>query len=252
MKNNYLKSILSFFVFAVFIYGCYFGISWIANQPKIDGIPAPLRNTLKFNEKIFTSLFSQTKKSKEFSIDEAQTRVRKNGLVGLEKNVDTGEYKVMIIRNEKDTLFISIDDIKKLPKTEVIFDFKCIEGWSQVTHWGGVKFSDFATYYHLGTKNGSIIHDKPDMDWYKYAGLETPNCKYFVGIDMPSMMHPQTIICYEMNGKPLPNLDGAPLRLIIPVKYGVKHLKRIGKLFFSDIPPRDYWAKYGYDYYAGL
>ena len=70
-------------------------------------------------------------------------------------------------------------------------------------------------------------------------------------IDMPSAIHPQTILCYEMNGQPLPKIQGAPLRLIIPVKYGIKHLKRIGTLFFSDKPPRDYWAEEGYDYYAG-
>lgn len=55
-----------------------------------------------------------------------------------------------------------------------------------------------------------------------------------------------------MNGKPLPLKHGYPLRLMIPVKYGIKSLKRIGTLFFSNTPPPDYWYERGYDYYSGL
>ena len=84
-----------------------------------------------------------------------------------------------------------------------------------------------------------------------YSGLITPDKGYYVGIDMPSLMHPQTLLCYEMNGQSLPLNQGYPLRLIIPVKYGIKHLKRIGSIYFSNSRPRDYWAEAGYDYYAG-
>jgi len=55
-----------------------------------------------------------------------------------------------------------------------------------------------------------------------------------------------------VNGKPLPLENGAPLRLIIPVKYGIKNLKRIGTITFSNNRPPDYWAEQGYDYYSGL
>jgi DMSO/TMAO reductase YedYZ molybdopterin-dependent catalytic subunit len=55
-----------------------------------------------------------------------------------------------------------------------------------------------------------------------------------------------------MNGKPLGDKNGAPLRLIVPVKYGIKSLKRIGKIFFSDTRPKDYWAEQGYDWFSGL
>lgn len=65
-------------------------------------------------------------------------------------------------------------------------------------------------------------------------------------------MHPQTLLAYEMNGQPLTNDHGAPLRLIIPVKYGIKNLKRIGKITFSDSRPKDYWAENGYDYDSGF
>ena len=68
----------------------------------------------------------------------------------------------------------------------------------------------------------------------------------------PALLQSQTILCYEMNNKPLPMNQGYPLRLIIPVKYGIKHLKQLGTIYFSNQKPPDYWAERGYDYYAGL
>ena len=128
-----------------------------------------------------------------------------------------------------------------LPKTDIVYDFKCVEGWDQIQHWGGVKFSDLIAHYKL-----------EDQAKLQYVGLATPNEEYYVGIDMPSAMHPQTLIAYEVNEKPLPLEHGQPLRLIIPVKYGVKNLKRIGSISFSNERPPDYWAEQGYDYYSGL
>ena len=140
------------------------------------------------------------------------------------------------------TLKITLDEIKKLPKIEFAFNFKCIEGWSQITHWGGVRLVDFLKAYNL-----------TDESAMKYLGLATPDKEYYVGIDMPSALHPQTILCYELNGKPLPMNQGYPLRLIIPVKYGVKSLKRIGYMYFDNKRTPDYWADVkGYDYFSGL
>ena len=86
----------------------------------------------------------------------------------------------------------------------------------------------------------------------EYAGLSTPDGSYFVGLDAASALHPQTLLAYEMNGQPLAPEHGAPLRLVVPVKYGIKSIKRIGTIRFTDARPRDYWAEHGYDWYAGL
>jgi hypothetical protein len=250
------KTLSSFAWFFLFIILCISGWMWLNNQPKEAGALKPLRKVLSANEKVFSSVFSTSKLEPEYPKSSAAVRVRVNGFYGVKGPVDTAEWKLRVVRNADiipaaDTLVITLDEIKKLPKTEVVFDFKCIEGWSQVTWWGGVRFSDFAEHFHLGTKSGSLERMKKE-DVFGYAGLETPDKEYYVGIDMPSMMQPQTILCYEMNGKPLPMNQGAPLRLIIPVKYGVKHIKRIGTIFFSDSPPPDFWYIRGYDYYAGL
>ena len=71
-------------------------------------------------------------------------------------------------------------------------------------------------------------------------------------MDMPSALHPQTLLCYEIGGEPLSIDHGAPLRLVTTVKYGIKSIKRIGTITFTDERPRDFSAERGYDWYAGL
>ncbi|MEP7250970.1 MAG: molybdopterin-dependent oxidoreductase [Ginsengibacter sp.] len=235
------KTIISFSVFIIFIVVSIFIWKWLYKQPKEAGAIRPLRAVLDYNQTFFSNFLSNNHLAKTYPLSEAAPRVRLNGNVGMDKNYDPAGWKLQVVRSAGDTLFLTLDDIKALPKTDIIFDFKCIEGWSQVTHWAGVKFSDFAAKYHLDAQTK-----------LKYGGLITPDKKYYVGVDMPSLMHPQTILCYEMNGQPLPMNQGYPLRLIIPVKYGIKHLKRISTITFSNERPPDYWYERGYDYYAGL
>jgi DMSO/TMAO reductase YedYZ molybdopterin-dependent catalytic subunit len=84
----------------------------------------------------------------------------------------------------------------------------------------------------------------------EYVSMERPDHGYHVGLDMESALHPQTRLAHEMN-TPSHFQHGAPLRLVIPVKYGIKNIKRIGTIRFTDRRPDDYWAERGYDWYAG-
>lgn len=234
------KSIISFALFFVVIAAAWAMFRWINRQPEEAGTLKPLRRTLEFNEKVFSTVFDSTQLVKEYPVSKAVKVVRVNGRDGLRDSVNEETWRLKVVRNAGDTLRLTLNDIKKLPKKDLVFDFKCIEGWDQVTHWAGVPLKTFMQHYHL---NGQAKMN--------YVGLVTPDKGYYVGIDMPSALHPQTILCYEMNGKPLPVNQGFPLRLIIPVKYGIKHLKRVGTMFFSNDKPADFWAERGYDYYAG-
>jgi DMSO/TMAO reductase YedYZ molybdopterin-dependent catalytic subunit len=242
-NSSYIKRmIFSFVSFAILVATCIFAWEWLNDQPKEQQALKPLRRTLEANEGILKKVvFDTSHTAKKYSEKDAVKKVRVNGSVGMQKTIDTTAWRLQVIRSEGDTLMLSLDDIKKLPKQDVIFDFKCIEGWSQVTHWAGVPLKTFMDYYHLNPQ-----------EKMNYVGLQTVDKKYYVGIDMPSAQQSQTILCYEMNNKPLPMNQGYPLRLIIPVKYGIKHLKQIGTMYFSNQKPPDYWAERGYDYYAGL
>jgi hypothetical protein len=137
-------------------------------------------------------------------------------------------------------LLLTLDHIRALPRVEMVTQLKCIEGWSEIVHWGGARFSDFIAAYHA---------DPTSLP--KYVGMDTPNGEYYVGLFREDALHPQTLLCYELNGQPLSREHGAPLRLVTPLKYGIKHLKQIGKISFTNDRPHDYWAENGYDWNAG-
>ncbi len=141
-------------------------------------------------------------------------------------------------------LLLTMDDILKLPKYDLVTQFKCIEGWSQIVHWHGVRFADLIEAYPPARR--------PDGTLPRYVYLETPNGDYYVGYDMKVCLHPQTLLVTQMGGKPLTQFHGAPLRLHTPSKYGYKQIKRIGLIAYMDQRPDDYWTKLGYDWYAEL
>jgi DMSO/TMAO reductase YedYZ molybdopterin-dependent catalytic subunit len=213
---------------------------------EVPGITAearkPLRSVMNENEKIFRNTFSNDHLVQTYPKSMAAKRVRVNSNIGLrDPHFDAAKWNLMVNKKDGSHLQISLDELMSLPKTEIVYDFKCVEGWTQISYWGGVKFSDFISHYRLQEETK-----------LNYVGFATPDDGYYVGIDMPAAMHPQTILAYAVNDRLLPPEHGQPLRLIIPVKYGIKNLKRIGTISFSDQRPRDYWAENGYDYYSGL
>lgn len=223
------------------------GWHWLYNSPKENlgttgGAKLPLRRALNKTELFFRNFFSNNHLARTYPKSMAASKVRVNSVIGIDdKGFDPKNWKLKVVTHKNSSFEVSIDEIKGLPKTEIIFDFKCVEGWDQIQHWGGVKFSDFVSHFGLLEESES-----------PYVGMETPNGKYFVGLERESALHPQTLLAYEMNGKPLLPEHGAPIRLIIPVKYGIKNIKRIGKISFTEKRPRDYWAERGYDYSSGL
>jgi DMSO/TMAO reductase YedYZ molybdopterin-dependent catalytic subunit len=241
------RNFISFTVFGAFAAGAYSGWKWLYNSPdETAGITAgahkPLRRALNKTELFFRRLtFSENHLVKTYPKSMAAKVVRHNSDIGSEGKLPAENWKLQVTKKSGEALHITLDELKALPKTEIVFDFKCVEGWDQVSHWGGIKFTDFIEHFKL--------HDEAKME---YVGLETPDKQYYVGIDMPSALHPQTLLAYEVNDQPLPGKHGQPLRLIIPVKYGIKNLKRIGTITFSNTRPHDYWAEQGYDYYSGL
>jgi len=107
-----------------------------------------------------------------------------------------------------------------------------------ISKWTGTRFAD-------------LMEKFPPPSRTSYVAMETPDRGYYVGLDMQSAMHPQTLLAYELNDEPLSMAHGAPLRLAIPVKYGIKNIKRIGLIRYTNVRPADFWAEQGYDWYAG-
>jgi DMSO/TMAO reductase YedYZ molybdopterin-dependent catalytic subunit len=212
---------------------------WAQTRPQEGSIPGPFRGMLRFNERLARDLYSEQRLAPRFPDNRVQP-IRTNGLMGLSGDYDPGQWQLNINQSNGAVKPVTLDEIQALPRIEQTTQLNCIEGWSVVIHWTGARFSDFCA------KFAPNALDEP------YVGIGTPGNEYYVGIDMPSALHPQTLLCYEMNGAPLAIENGAPLRLVIPTKYGIKNIKRIGTITYADQRPADFWAEQGYDWYAGL
>jgi hypothetical protein len=236
LRGRTRRAFLTMGVGAAAGYGAW---RWLQTRPQDGSLPRPFRRMLHFNEKLERGLFTEHRLAARLPDDRVEP-IRTNGLVGLSLDYDPTQWQLNVRPGPRTERRVTMEEIKALPKIEETMQLNCIEGWSVVIDWTGARFGDFSAKF------------APDAIHKAYVGIETPNQEYYVGIDMPSALHPQTLLCYEMNGAPLAVENGAPLRLVIPSKYGIKNIKRIGTITYTDQRPADYWAEEGYDWYAGL
>lgn len=213
---------------------------WLTRAGQENGTPWPQRRALDFNRKLAHAYLSDGHLMPTYSAREI-TYLKPNGDVGLGPDFDARNWKLQVATEGVPPVHLHLADVMSLPKTEMITRFCCIEGWSVVTSWTGARFSDFTKKYF-----------PPGRTLPPYVYMATPDEDYYVGLDTKSALHPQTLLAYEHNGKPLAPEHGAPLRLVIPVKYGIKSIKRIGTIQYTSKKADDYWAEQGYDWFAGL
>jgi thiosulfate reductase cytochrome b subunit/DMSO/TMAO reductase YedYZ molybdopterin-dependent catalytic subunit len=249
---------LAFAALLIGLIGGFAVFTMLRYAPQSDGLASPFRRVLDFNASLFEKFLEPNRTDPIQAVVPAGKRARFNGDVGLSQDFDPSHWKMKVNSPvgggaAPTEVTVTIDDLKKLPRTQITNDFKCIEGWSEVMSFAGVRFIDFMKHYHVGTHSGQDADfENNRKDLYGYVGLQTPDGEYYVSIDMKSMLDPQTLLAYEQNGAPLTAREGAPLRLAIPNKYGVKNIKRIGQIIFSDSRLPDYWGEQGYDWFIGL
>ena len=227
--------------------------SWIITRREVEGTPWPLRKALEVNEQLAYEFLGPKRVAPQFGKDRISPG-RVNGDEGLSKEIDVNTWRLQVegLAAQSAPLSLTLDDIRKLPRIDMTTQLNCIEGWTVVVEWAGARFTDFMKAFPPETVSGDEFSPDSPEDWPPFVGMETPDRGYYVGLDMESMAHPQTLLCYEQNGEPLSQKHGAPLRLVIPVKYGVKSIKRIGTIRYTTRRPADYWAEQGYDWYIGL
>ncbi|MDD2800249.1 MAG: protein-methionine-sulfoxide reductase catalytic subunit MsrP [Methylococcales bacterium] len=175
----------------------------------------------------------------------------------LAKGLTTSPWSVEVLgETEKPGVYHLEDILKDNPVEERIYRFRCVEAWSMVVPWIGfplgemlkklkptskAKFVQFTTLYNPDIMVGQRSHV-----------LEWP---YVEGLRMDEAMHPLTILATGMYGDTLPNQNGAPLRLIVPWKYGFKSIKAIVKIEFTETMPATAWNKSApgeYGFYANV
>jgi methionine sulfoxide reductase catalytic subunit len=130
------------------------------------------------------------------------------------------------------------------PLEERIYRHRCVEAWSIVVPWIGYSFSVLAKLVEPTPKARYVAfesyYDLHQMPQARYAGLDFP---YVEGLRLDEAMHPLALLCVGMYGGTLPNQDGAPLRLVLPWKYGYKSIKSLVKIRFVKGEPPTTWSR---------
>jgi len=211
-------------------------------------LPDALRVALRIDDEVAESLYSPRRMVPTYTKSEiTQLKNNYNGatpdpsyIPGWHLTLDglaTGVSVALDIRNLM-TRFSIHEQITRLV---------CVEGWSAVAWWAGLRFDD-------------LLRAHPPMSQAKWVRVESsvnldasgnPD-PYYVSINLATASHPQTLLATHLNGQPLTVEHGAPLRLMVPVKLGLKNVKAITRLTYVAQEPRDYWAERGYSHYDGI
>lgn len=214
VREMHRRSRRAFATGAVGALAAYVGWRWLGQAAMEDRLPWPLRRALRLNEGVVEMLGGPRGLAPTFSEADVVQPIRTNGYVGLDTALDLNQWKIRVEHEGRnDVISFVLSDLEDLERREQISEFKCVEGWSQITHFGGVRFFDFIKRFSLGTSSGAPPdpYNQP-KDMYRYVYMATPDERYYVGLDMASAIHPQTMLCDTMNWKPLEPDNGAPLR----------------------------------------
>src|SRR5271154_6628765 len=175
----------------------------------------------------------------------------------LAKNFRTRPWKVKIDGLVDKKQELDVDAIIKMaPPEERIYRHRCVEGWSIVVPWIGFSLSELIKQADPLPKAKFVefttLYDPQQMPGQQSKVLQWP---YVEGLRMDEAMHPLALLCFGMYGEVLPNQDGAPLRMVIPWKYGFKSIKSIVRIRFVDSQPSNTWnisAPNEYGFYSNV
>ncbi len=160
------------------------------------------------------------------------------------KNFQISPWRVSIEGEVKKPRTISIEEIMKLaPLEERVYRFRCVDTWSMVVPWIGYPFSALAKLVEPTSKAKFVafqsFYDPQLMSEGKHAGIQFP---YVEGLRMDEALHPLTLLTVGMYGEVLPKQDGAPVRMIVPWKYGFKSIKSLVRIRFLEEQPPTTWS----------
>lgn len=148
------------------------------------------------------------------------------------------------------------DILAEMNIEERIYRLRCVEMWSMVIPWNGFELSDLLNMAGVQDSAKYVAFEtllRPEeMPGVKYNVVEWP---YVEGLRLDEAMHPLTIMATGLYGKPLPNQNGAPVRLVVPWKYGYKSIKSVVRITLTDKEPPTSWGKYSakeYGFYSNV
>ena len=230
------------------------GALWeMANREAFAQAPAPVKLAAKLNPS-YSALEKQTpfkdatsyNNFYEFGLD-------KEDPARTAHTLKTRPWTVQVEGAVKKPMTFDIDSLLKLaPLEERVYRLRCVEGWSMVIPWVGYSLSELIKKVEP-TSNAKFVEfvTLNDPKQMPGVGSRVLNWPYVEGLRIDEAMHPLTLLGLGMYGQTLPNQNGAPVRLVVPWKYGFKSAKSIVKIRFVDKMPKTAWnvsapAEYGF------
>jgi DMSO/TMAO reductase YedYZ molybdopterin-dependent catalytic subunit len=155
-------------------------------------------------------------------------------------SIDIANFQLKISGAVTKPISLKMVEIQKMPLTSMVIRQVCVEGWAAIVQWGGVRMRDL------------LLLAEP-LPSAKYVYFQSAD-GYYESWDLASVVHPQTLLAYQMNGQALPADNGAPLRLAAPIKLGYKQSKWVTEIIVTSqlLPKRGYWEDLGYEWFAGI
>lgn len=204
-----------------------------------EDVEAVLKRISKFNDQAQARIFASGRLAPTYSESMITRPFPFNAYYGEDevRVVDGSSFKLELaglIQNRKPW---TLEDLRALPQVDQITRHICVEGWSAIGRWGGVRFSDFLR--RVGADTGA-----------RFIGFKCAD-DYYTSIDMATALHPQTQLTLTYDGAPLPPKYGFPMKLRMPTKLGYKNPKHIHTLFVSNENPGGYWEDQGYNWFGG-
>jgi len=205
-----------------------------------DQVQAALNAMSRWNDGVQAALFNPHRLMPTYAEEEAVKDFRYNAYYGEDKvpKIDGASYRLILsglVDNRKPW---SLPELYALPQTSQITRLVCVEGWSMIGKWSGVRFRTFLE--RIGADLTA-----------KYVGFESAD-GYYSSIDMASALHPQTLLTFRMSDEIIAPKYGYPLRLRIPTKLGFKNPKWITAMYVTNRFPGGFWEDRGYNWFSGV
>ena len=192
-----------------------------------------------FNDRVQAAIFSPTDLAPTYPDSMITRPFPFNAYYGIDevRHVDAAGYSLAVSGLVREKKSWTLDELNALPQVDQVTRHVCVEGWSAIGKWGGVRFSDFLD--RIGADRTA-----------KYIGFKCAD-DYYTSIDMPTALHPQTLLTLTWDGRTLPAEYGFPMKLRMPTKLGYKNPKHIEALFVTNTYPGGYWEDQGYNWFGG-
>ena len=204
-----------------------------------NSVETALMQVSRFNDKVQGWLFDSTRLAPTYPDSMITRPFPFNAYYGEDeiREIEEEGYRLEVTGLVADKRTWTLAELRAMPQTDQVTRHICVEGWSAIGKWGGVPFPDFLR--RVGADLSA-----------RYVGFKCAD-DYYTSIDMPTALHPQTLLTLTYDSQPLPPRYGFPMKLRMPTKLGYKNPKHIQAIFVTNTYPGGYWEDQGYNWFGG-